>query len=323
MIRETRKYHGDLRLPRRPSCFFQKCVRRIAPVIAAGRIDGIRQKIQWLRQPCGVDVAGTGSLIAQILCHRTNNGDFRALLQGQDTALVFQQHSALLRRTLGKGMVGFIITGCFFLQRFRRPEHQLQHAAGAVIYAVYGECAILDRLQGLFFHVIAAAGHIQVTARPEALDAVVHRAPVGHDHAVKAPFGAENICEQSLVVRTVDAVQPRVGAHHRGKLALLDGNLKGRQIQLPQRAVIQHRVRGEAAFFLRIYGEVLETGADALRFCAPDEARRQLARQIRILAEIFKVPSAERVALEIGAGAENKTNALLFGLLADGGTDLL
>ena len=66
---------------------------------------------------------------------------------------------------------------------------------------------------------------------------------------------------------------------------------------------------------------MLETGADALRFCAPDETRRQLARQIRVFTEIFKVPPAERVALEIGTGAENKSNALLLGFLADGCAD--
>ena len=116
-------------------------------------------------------------------------------------------------------------------------------------------------------------------------------------------------------------VQLRVGAHDRRRLSLLDGDLKGRQIKLPQGALVQHTVGGEAAFFLRIYGEVLETGADALRFCAPDKTRRQLACQIGVLAEILEIPPAERVALEIGTGAEDKADPLLSGFLADGRTD--
>ena len=142
--------------------------------------------------------------------------------------------------------MSFIITGYFFAKRFRRPEHQRQYSASTVIYAAFGECPILDCLQNLFFHVVAAAGHVQVAARPEALDAVVHGTPVRDHRAAEAPFSAENICEQPLVVRAVYPVQLRVGAHDRGGLSLLDGDLKGRQVQFPQCAVIQHTVGGEA-----------------------------------------------------------------------------
>ena len=217
--------------------------------------------------------------------------------------------------------MGFVIAGSRRFQRFRRPEYQLQHAAGAVIYAAYGERPILDRLQDLFFHVVAAAGHIQVAACPEAFDAVIHRTPIGDHHTVKAPFAAEDIRQQLLMVGAMGAVQLGVSAHHGGGLALLHRNFKGRQIKLPQGAAVHHAVGGKTAQLLRVSGKMLQAGAHALRFGTPDKACCQFARKIGVLAEIFKVAPAERVALEVGTGAENKPDPLLLGFFPDGCAD--
>ena len=79
-VGKSRENNGNLRLFRCPPRLIQQHVRRIAPVVAAGRIDGIRQEVQRLGKPCRVDVAGACTLIAQILRHGANDGDFCALL---------------------------------------------------------------------------------------------------------------------------------------------------------------------------------------------------------------------------------------------------
>ena len=68
---------------------------------------------------------------------------------------------------------------------------------------------------------------------------------------------------------------------------------------------------------------MLEARPDALRLRTTEKARRQLARQIWILAEILEIPSAEGITLEIGPRPENKSHALIAGLLADSGADPL
>ena len=185
-------------------------------------------------------------MVADAFGHGPDDGDFRILFQGQNTSLIFQQHRTLHCCTLGQGMVGFIVAVGFSFQRLRCPEHQLQHTAGAVVNAALRQCAVLDRLKHLFFHVVAAAGHIQVAAGPEALWPIVHGAPVGDHQPGKTPFGPENVRQKGFVVRAMDPVQLGVGAHEGGGVAFLDGDLKGRQVQLPQGAVIQHAVGGKA-----------------------------------------------------------------------------
>ena len=59
-----------------------------------------------------------------------------------------------------------------------------------------------------------------------------------------------------------------------------------------------------------------------LGFHAADEARRQLARKVGILAEILKIPPAQGIALEIRSRPQHQSHALIFGFLADGGADL-
>ena len=68
---------------------------------------------------------------------------------------------------------------------------------------------------------------------------------------------------------------------------------------------------------------MLQTGANALRLHAPDESGGQLARKVRILAEILKIPPAQGIALEIGSGTQHQANALFTGFFADGPADLL
>ena len=86
----------------------------------------------------------------------------------------------------GKGRIRSAYVSCR-AERLRRPEHDAQHALCRAVNVLLREPPILHGRKTLIFHIGAASRHIEVAARLKALDPVVHRTPVRHDHAVKAP----------------------------------------------------------------------------------------------------------------------------------------
>ena len=100
--------------------------------------------------------------------------------------------------------------------------------------------------------------------------------------------------------------------------ALPHGDLKGREVDLPQSALIHHGVHGHAAQFLAVDGEVLGAGVDALALDAPDVARRHLAGEVGVLGKIFKVAAAEGAALDVEAGPQLDVDALGGGFFPQG-----
>ena len=192
-IRKSRENNSCLRISRRFRRGGQHGFGGVAPVVAARGVKRTRQKIQGLAQLGGIDMAGACTLEAHPLCHCADDGNFRVFLQRKQPILVFQQHRPGLRRLLCKVMVGVVITGGLFFQRFRSPEHQLQNPAGTGVNTALRQGAIAHRRGSLLLHVIAAAGHIQVAPSLESGDPVVHSAPVRHHQPRKAPLRAENI----------------------------------------------------------------------------------------------------------------------------------
>ena len=219
--------------------------------------------------------------------------------------------------------MGLIVTGAGLLLLFRRPQHQLQHPPGGIVHRAFRQRTGLHGFLHLFFHVAAAAGHTQVTPCPEPFDSVVHGAPVGDHHALKAPFPAQNAGEQLFMVAAMGTVEFGIGTHHRGRLSLPDGDLESGEIQLPQGALVQDTVRGEAAKLLGVGREVLETGSHAPALHPADKARRQFACQKRVLAEILKVSPAQGVAFQIRPGAQYQPHPLFSRFFANGRTDAL
>ena len=76
--------------------------------------------------------------------------------------------------------------------------------------------------------------HLQFQASGHALDAVAYRAPVGHDHAVKAPFLPQHLCQQPRILTGIGAVDFIIGAHQRPRLAALDCALEAGEVDFPQ-----------------------------------------------------------------------------------------
>ena len=108
----------------------------------------------------------------------------------QDIVFIFQKDRAFLRGKTRKLVVAvrhIRSCGSCRTKRLRRPEHDAQHALCRAVNVLLREPPILHGRKTLIFHIGAASRHIEVAARLKALDPVVHRTPVRHDHAVKAP----------------------------------------------------------------------------------------------------------------------------------------
>ena len=186
---------------------------------------------------------------------------------------------------------------------------------GALIDDLLGESPLFDRLDEV---VVALDGsrHFEVEPRLVGGNLVADGAPVGHEQALKAPFAAGDVRHQPLVlgaVRTVEAVV----CHHDGhRLRFLDGDLVLLEIHLAQGAFVDDAVAVHSRVLTGVAREVLEGGPHALRLHAADERRRELAREQRILGEVFKVSAAQRVALVVCAGAEKDGDVLLDAFLA-------
>ncbi len=152
---------------------------------------------------------------------------------------------------------------------------------------------------------------------------VVGTAPVGDDGAVKAPGIPQDLLEQMGVLVGVSTVDQVVAGHDGLGMALGDGDLKVGEVEFPQGALIHHRVGGHAAQFLAVGGKMLGAGGNAVLLNAADVSGGHLARQVGVLREIFKVPSAQRAALGVQAGAQQYGNVLRSGFLAQRPADLL
>ena len=94
----------------------------------------------------------------------------------------------------------------------------------------------------------------------------------------------------------IDAVDLVVGAHHRARLAAIDGDLEGQQVALAQGGLVQLGVMHEAAGFLGVEGEVLDGRDDVAALDAGHLGPDDLAGQQRILAGIFEVAAVARLA---------------------------
>ena len=61
-------------------------------------------------------------------------------------------------------------------------------------------------------------------------------APVGHDDALEAPFVAQHVGQQPMVLCGMHAVDAVVGAHDGPRLGLLDDVFESREVDLAQGA---------------------------------------------------------------------------------------
>ena len=198
-----------------------------------------------------------------------------------------------------------------------RCQHEIQQLIHALIDDFLVDCAVLDRLHQLAGAVVARRGHLQIHALAHALDNAVAAAPVGHDRAVKAPLAAQNIAQQMAVFVGVHAVDAVVCRHHEARLALFDGKLEVRQVHFPQRPLIHHAVGVHPQQLLRVRRVVLCAGGYALLLRAADEARRQLAGEVRVFGVILEAAAAQAGALRVQPRRKQHIHPLIGSVAPD------
>ena len=125
-----------------------------------------------------------------------------------------------------------------------------------------------------------------------------------------------------MVAHGVLAVDLVVGGHDGPGVALADGDLEAAEVELAGGALGDALIDGRAVGLLGVYGEVLGGDACALALHALDIGGGDLTRQQRVFRVVFEVTSAEGIAVEVHAGAEDHVAAILLGLVADGLADL-
>ena len=120
----------------------------------------------------------------------------------------------------------------------------------------------------------------------------------------------------------MDAVEFVVGGHHTHGLCLFDHRLKGGQIDFVQGALVHHAVADHAVSLLIVGGKMLDAAADTIALDAVDQCRTHLTAEIRVLAEILKIASAQRASLDVQAGAQQQRQLLGAALVAQRFTQL-
>ena len=112
-----------------------------------------------------------------------------------------------------------------------------------------------------------------------------------------------------LVFVRVGAVDEVVGAHDRPRLSRSADDLEAGQVDFAHRALVHDGIRGHAAQFLRVDGEVLGAGSGTRGLDSFDEAGGHASGKDRVLRKILKVASTQRRTLDVEAGTKQNVDA--------------
>ena len=153
------------------------------------------------------------------------------------------------------------------------------------------------------------AGHDQVEQPVTRRGKRSARIPVRYHDPVEAPLVLEDVPKQRVLGHR-GAVHRVVRGHDRPGAGVANDRLERSQIQLPQRAFVDHGVDREP-FRLRVVGnEMLDGRPDATRLYAAHVCAADSRREQRVLGEAFEVPAAERRAVQIDRRSEQDIDAL-------------
>ena len=197
-------------------------------------------------------------------------------------------------------------------------QRQGDHPRSAGIHIGFGQHTAPHGLGHAVLHVGAAARHTQIAPGMHGGHAAAQCAPVGYDHAVKAPVPAQNLGQQPGIIAGMYIVDARIAAHDGFGLCGLDDRFKRGQVQLAHRAFVNLAVAVEALVLLIVGGKVLETCACTALLRTLHPCRAHGARNVGVLGEILEIAPAQRVALDVDAGAKHDVNTVGKSLLADG-----
>ena len=168
-------------------------------------------------------------------------------------------------------------------------------------------------------HHVAACAEGKVDVHP----AGVAHGGVGDHHAVEAPLVAEHIGEQCLGSACPSVAKAAVTAHDSGGAALLDGKLKGLEVDLADGLLVCPHRDGQTVGLLIVQGKVLDIGVHALTVHALHHGSAHLAGQQAVLAVILEVTAGEGGAVDVHAGGVQTHHMVCGGLGAKGGAKAL
>ena len=153
------------------------------------------------------------------------------------------------------------------------------------------------------------SGHGEVERRVAGGLGAARRRPVRHHEPVPLPLVVQDLLEHRRLGhrRAVDGV---VGGHDGPGAGVAHDRLERRQVQLPQRPLVDPRLEREALGLGVVGHEVLDRGGDALGLQAAHVGRPDPAGQQRVLAEGLEVAAAVRRAVEVDHRREHDVDAL-------------
>ncbi len=126
-----------------------------------------------------------------------------------------------------------------------------------------------------------------------------------------------------MILSGKSAVDVVVGSHDGPRVALLDCNLEIPQVDFAQGTYRNPCVKVKSVEFLVVSRKMLDGRPDSLALDSTDVAGGYLASQQRVFGIIFKVPSAQRIALDVDAWGKKNVHPIFKNLVADGFTDFL
>ena len=209
------------------------------------------------------------------------------------------------------------------LMEARGLDDVFQHAAHVAVDISDRELAIFHSLNDLLnlcglsgFHEVVAGMHLS-----DGLQTLTDAYPVGHHDPFIAPVVAQNLREQVVVAHRVLPVYLIVGGHDSPGVALTDGYLKATEVEFTGGTLRYSFVNRRTVCLLRVHGKVLGRDTGSLTLHTIDISSSDFTCQQGIFGIILEVTSAEGIAMEVHAWAEDDVAAVFLGLITDSLTD--
>ena len=251
-----------------------------------------------------------------------DDGDLGIVSDWQNGVIVLEEHHGFDGGLMCDFVVGFDVEAIVFDAHGRaglvdQVDHALCHAVELCRLDAAVTCGVNDLVVGVAWR------HFEVEARVEGGHAVVVGAPVAHDDALEAPFVAQHVGEQPVILGGMYAIDAVVCAHDGPRLGFLDDVFECREVDFAQRTLRDVGADAQTVGLLVVGGEMLERSAHALGLHACDNANGLMACQIRVFGPVFEAAAAKRVALDVHARTEDYGDLLLNALFGHGFADLV
>ena len=225
----------------------------------------------------------------------------------QDIIPVLQKDHTLAGKLCRLFMICLVILYDYsFLLRAVRNE--LQNPSDNLIQITFIQTPVLNSCHDLLILSAGASRHLKIKACPDAFHTVFDRTPVSYNKPFVSPLVPQDICQKIFIFRAESSVQGIVCTHHSPHLCLLNDFFKCRKIDFMKRSLIHLCVYAHPLGLLVIAGKMLDTGSNSLCLKTFHICRCKFSGKIRILAEVFKVSSAERASLHIDSGTEQHSH---------------